>query len=74
MIAYAHFDYRGRGGNAEISEAFVAVVLDGHHKLAAAVDAGEPVNVLAILESDIREVCRGEPLRETFLRQCAGQP
>jgi hypothetical protein len=74
VIAYACFDYRGRGANSVISEAFVAVVLDGHHKLAAAVDAGEPVDVLAILESGIREVSRGEQLREMLLRQCAGQP
>lgn len=62
-MTYGYFDSRST------QEIFALIVLDGHHKLAAAVEAGEPCDVLAIIEQTDRSYCASS--MEQVLAQCA---
>lgn len=51
VVAYASLESRTWGPSGRSASMLALIVLDGHHKLAASVEAGEPCSVLAVVET-----------------------
>lgn len=51
VVAYASLESRTWGPSGHSASMLALIVLDGHHKLAASVEAGEPCSVLAVVET-----------------------
>jgi hypothetical protein len=51
VVAYASPESRTWGPSGHTASMLALIVLDGHHKLAASVEAGEPCSLLAVVET-----------------------